>query len=156
MDSSSQEVTLLLRKWKQGDRAALDSVMPMVESELRRLAGGYMRNERSGHTLVPTALVNEAWLRLAEQNPDIECRSHFIAIAAHYMRQILVEHARRKNAQKRGSGEKPIDLDGIAVSATARPASLIALDDGLNELARMDARPARVVELHYFGGLTFE
>src|SRR5258707_13960358 len=108
MESPSHDVTLLLRKWKQGDRAALDAVMPLVESELRRLAAGYMRDERSGHTLVPTALVNEAWLQLAEQNPEIECRSHFIAIAAHYMRQILVAHARRKNAQKRGSGAKPL------------------------------------------------
>ena len=157
MDSTSpHQVTLLLNKWKRGDQASLDQLIPLVESELRRLAGGYMRNERPGHTLAPTALVNEAWLRLSEQNPDIECRSHFMAIAAHYMRQILVEHARRRNAQKRGSGEKPVELDRIAVSSTKRPANLIALDDGLNDLARIEARPARIVELHYFGGLTYD
>jgi RNA polymerase sigma factor (TIGR02999 family) len=156
MESASpHEVTVLLHKWKSGDRKALDDLMPLVESELRRLAASYMRKERAGHTLVPTALVNEAWMRLVQQNPEVQCRSHFVAVAAHYMRQILVEHARRRNAQKRGSGEKPLDLEAIAV-ASERPASLIALDDGLNELARMDARPARIVELHYFGGLSYE
>jgi RNA polymerase sigma factor (TIGR02999 family) len=157
MDATSpHEVTHLLLRWKQGERSALDALMPMVESELRRLAGSYMRKERVGHTLVPTALVNEAWLRIAQQNPDVECRSHFVAVAAHYMRQILVEHARRRNAQKRGSGDKPVDLDAIALAAEERPASLIALDDGLDELARIDERAARIVELHYFGGLSYE
>jgi RNA polymerase sigma factor (TIGR02999 family) len=154
--SSSHEVTSLLIKWKQGERAALDALMPMVESELRRLAGGYMRKERAGHTLVPTALVNEAWMRIVEQNPQVECRSHFVAVAAHYMRQILVEHARRRNAQKRGSGEKPLDLDSIGMASAERPAGLIALDEGLTELARVDERAARIVELHYFGGLSYE
>lgn len=107
-----------------------------------------MRNERPGHTLQPTALVNEAWLRMAQQNqPQCEGHSHFVAIAARYMRQILVEHARRRNAAKRGSGAYPLDLDDAA---------LIALDDGLEELSRLDERQARIVELHFFGGLTYE
>src|SRR5271165_4184739 len=97
------DVTRLLLEWKQGDRGALNALMPLVESELRRLAGGYMRNERPGHTLQPTALVNEAWMRMVQQDqPQFQSRFHFVAIAAHYMRQILVEHARKKNAQKRG------------------------------------------------------
>src|SRR6266851_720507 len=119
------DVTRLLLEWKQGDRAAFDALIPLVESELKRLAAGYMRNERSGHTLAPTALVNEAWLRLARQNPQAEGRAHFVAIAAHCIRQILVEHARRKNSQKRGTGERPVALDAIELSATERPASLI-------------------------------
>ncbi len=158
MDSGSQnEVTMLLVKWKGGDNAALDALMPMVESELRRLAGGYMRNERPGHTLQPTALVNEAWMRMAQQNqPQYEGRSHFVAIAAHYMRQILVEHARRKNAGKRGAGAHAVAIDDAQLFAPERSGDLVALDDGLKELARLDERQARIVEMHFFGGLTYE
>jgi hypothetical protein len=98
------EVTRLLIQWKAGDRAAMDALLPLVESELRRLAQGYMRKEREGHTLQPTALINEAWMRMARQDqPQYEGRSHFVAIAAHYMRQILVDHARRRNAERPGS-----------------------------------------------------
>src|SRR5947207_11110965 len=112
MDAPSQhDVTRLLLQWKAGDHAALDALVPLVESELRRLARGYMRNERTGHTLQPTALVNEAWMRMAQQHqPHYEGRSHFIAIAAQYMRQILVNHARKKNASRRGSGSQPVAL----------------------------------------------
>ena len=107
-----------------------------------------MRNERPGHTLQPTALVNEGWLRMAQQNqPACAGHTHFVAIAARYMRQTLVEHARRRNAAKRGSGAYAVDLDDAA---------LIALDDGLEELSRLDERQARIVELHFFGGLTYE
>jgi RNA polymerase sigma-70 factor, ECF subfamily len=151
------EVTRLLLEWKGGDHAALDALIPLVEAELRRLAGSFMRNERPGHTLQPTALVNEAWLRMAQQHqPQCEGHSHFVAIAARYMRQILVEHARRKNAAKRGSGAYPLDLDDAALFAPERSRDLIALDDGLQELARLDERQARIVELHFFGGLTYE
>ncbi|MCX6620913.1 MAG: sigma-70 family RNA polymerase sigma factor [Acidobacteria bacterium] len=158
MDPSPQhDVTRLLLEWKGGDQAALDALMPLVESELRRLAGGYMRNERPGHTLQPTALVNEAWLRMAQQNqPQYEGRSHFVAIAAQYMRQILVDHARKKNAGRRGAGAHPVDIDDVALFAPERSGDLVALDDGLNELAGFDARQARIVELHFFGGLTYE
>ena len=158
MDPASQhEVTRLLLEWKEGDQAALDSLMPIVESELHRLAGGYMRNERPGHTLQPTALVNEAWMRMAQQNqPQYEGRSHFVAIAAHYMRQILVEHARKKNAGKRGSGAQPVNIDDAQIFAPERSGDMLALDDGLKELARLDERQARIVEMHFFGGLTYE
>src|SRR5262249_8167440 len=121
------------------------------------LASGYMRNERPGHTLQPTALVNEAWLRIAQQNqPTWEGRSHFIAIAAQYMRQILVDHARRKNAAKRGSGAAGASFEDAQLFAPERSSDLVALDDGLNELARLDPRQARIVELHFFGGMTYE
>lgn len=163
MDSAPKnEATRLLLQWKGGDHNALNALMPLVESELRRLAAGYMRRERAGHTLQPTALVNEAWLRLSQQNqPPYECRSHFIAIAAQYMRQILVEHARRRSANKRGAGARPLGLDDAALFAPGKFApeksrDLIALDDGLKELSRLDDRQARIVELHFFGGLTYE
>jgi len=158
MDSAPQhEVTRLLLQWKAGDHSALDALMPLVEAELRRLAGGYMRNERPGHTLQPTALVNEAWLRMAQQDqPQYQGRPHFIAIAAQYMRQILVDHARKKNAGKRGAGAHAVALDDAAIFAPERSSDLIALDDGLTELARFDGRQARIVELHFFGGMTFE
>jgi RNA polymerase sigma-70 factor (ECF subfamily) len=116
MEPAHPDVTRLLIEWKEGDRAALDALVPLVQMELRRLAGGYMRNERPGHTLQPTALVNEAWLRLAQQGqPQFQCRSHFIAIAAQYMRQILVEHARKRKAQKRGDAARAVELDDAAL-----------------------------------------
>jgi RNA polymerase sigma-70 factor (ECF subfamily) len=151
------EVTRLLHEWKAGDHGALDALIPLVESELRRLARGYMRNERAGHTLQPTALVNEAWMRMAQQNqPRYEGRAHFVAIAAQYMRQILVDHARKKNAARRGAGSEPVAIDDVAIFAPERSADLVALDDGLNELARLDKRQSRIVELYFFGGLTYE
>jgi RNA polymerase sigma factor (TIGR02999 family) len=153
-------VTRLLSRWREGDPSALSELVPLVEAELRRLARGYMRNERSGHTLQPTALINEAWMRLAqngENQPDFKGRAHFIAIAAHYMRQILVEHARRKSAEKRGGPDaKAVELTEVVLSAEAPTSDLVRLDDGLTDLARLDARQAQVVELHYFGGLTYE
>lgn len=131
--------------------------MPLIEGELRRLAAGYMKNEREGHTLQPTALVNEAWIRIAQQNqPAWESRSHFIAIAAQYMRQILVDHARRKNAHKRGDGAAAVNFDDAHVFAMDRPPAIVALDDGLRELAALDPRQAQIVELHFFGGLTYD
>jgi RNA polymerase sigma factor (TIGR02999 family) len=155
--SPQKEVTRLLLEWRGGDQAALNSLVPLVEAELRRLAGGYMRNERTGHTLQPTALVNEAWMRVAEQNqPAWESRSHFIAVAAQYMRQILVDHARRKNAGKRGSGVMPASIEDANIFEPERSADLVALDDGLKELAGFDDRQAQIVELHFFGGLTYE
>jgi RNA polymerase sigma-70 factor (ECF subfamily) len=153
---TQHEVTRLLLQWKHGDRAALDALAPLVESELRRVARGYMRNERSGHTLQPTALINEAWLRLAQQDARYEGRSHFIAIAAKYMRQILVDHARKKNAGRRGAGAHAVAIDDATIFSPERSADLVALDDGLNELARLDQRQTRIVEMHFFGGLTFE
>ncbi len=131
--------------------------MPLVEAELRRLAGNYMRNERPGHTLQPTALVNEAWLRMAQESPRrYEGRSHFIAIAAHSMRQILVDHARKRNAVRRGAGAHAVSIDDAEIFAPGRSGELVALDEGLTELASFDERQSRIVELHFFGGLTQE
>jgi RNA polymerase sigma-70 factor (ECF subfamily) len=156
-DAPQHDVTRLLHEWKQGDEAALESLMPLVDAELRRLAGGYMRRERQGHTLQPTALVNEAFMRMAQQKAvQYESRSHFVAIAAKYMRQILVESARRKNANKRGSGARAVDLDDAGLFTEERSSDLLTLDDGLKELTAFDGRQAQIVELHFFGGMTFE
>lgn len=157
METGSQTgVTQLLVRWKAGDRAALDAIMPMVESELRRLAANFLRGERSNHTLQPTALVNELWLRISDREMNCENRSHFIAIAATSMRHILVEHARRKGAQKRGPAMRRADITDAGIFADERSADLIAIDDGMRDLEKFNPRQARVVELHYFGGLTFE
>ena len=130
--------------------------MPIVHQELRRLASGYMRRERAGHTLQPTALVAEAYLRLVgEDHPEWSDRVHFFAVAARHMRQILVDHARRRSARKRGGGKPGVTLDQDLLPAQGSD-DLVALDDALEDLARLDERKARAVELHYFGGLTHE
>lgn len=130
--------------------------MPIVHRELRRLAAGYMRRERAGHTLQPTALVAEAYLRLVgEDHPEWSDRVHFFAVAARHMRQILVDHARRRRARKRGGGQPGVTLDQDLLPAQGSD-DLVALDDALEDLARLDERKARAVELHYFGGLTHE
>jgi RNA polymerase sigma factor (TIGR02999 family) len=148
-------VTMLLQSWRRGDSSALDRVAEIVDRELRRLAGGYLRRERPGHTLQPTALVNEAFLRLMGQadRVDWESRSHFIAIAARHMRQILVDHARRHGAGKRGAGATMISLDDAPASTLPRSTDLLALDEALEKLAAVDARKARAMELKFFGGL---
>ena len=148
-------VTLLLHQWRQGDQAALDRIAEMVDRELHRLAASYLRRERPGHTLQPTALVNEAFVRLVGQGArsDWESRSHFVSIAAHHMRQILVDYARRHRAAKRGGGETLITLDDAAVVSDPRPVDLLALDEALVKLAEFDQRKARAVELKFFGGL---
>lgn len=154
--SPPQEFSELLLASKNGDRTALQALMPLVEAELRRLAGGYMRRERPNHTLQPTALVNEAWVRmLREAQPDYQCRSHFIAIAAKYMRQILIQYARQRNAQKRGAG-LVVDFEDTSVFAPERSGELLALNDGLKDLAELDARQAQIVDLHFFGGMTYD
>ena len=152
----SAPVTVLLQHWRQGDEAALGQVAKLVDRELHRLAASYLRRERPGHTLQPTALVNEAFLRLIGQSatPDWESRSHFIAIAAHHMRHILVDHARRHGAAKRGAGATLIALDDATQPASEpRSVDLLALDDALTQLAAVDARKAQAIELKYFGGL---
>jgi len=158
--TSLKEVTRLLAQWRGGDEAALGTLIPLVKAELRRLARSYMRSECEGPTLQPTALVNEAWLRLVQQpglQPEFQGRSHFVAIAARHMRQILVEHARRRNANKRGGPDKALlPLDEALVGSGTSDSSLLRLDDGLRDLAELDTRQARIVELHYFGGLTLE
>jgi RNA polymerase sigma factor (TIGR02999 family) len=148
-------VTVLLKSWRQGDSSALDRVAEIVDRELRRLAGCYLRRERPGHTLQPTALVNEAFIRLMGQadRVDWESRSHFIAIAARHMRQILVDHARRHRAGKRGAGVTMISLDDAPASTPPPSTDLLALDEALEQLAAVDPRKARAMELKFFGGL---
>ncbi len=147
-------VTRLLEDWRGGDRDALDELLPMVYGELHKLADGYMRGERKGHTLRPSDLVGEAYLRLADaEHPQWNSRVHFFAIAARTMRQILVDHARKRDAAKRGGGERAVTFDEGLVGGE-RPDELIALDDALLALATFDERKARAIELHYFGGLT--
>jgi len=151
----SVPVTILLRNWRGGDDAALGQIAETLDRELHRLAASYLRRERPGHTLQPTALVNEAYLRLVgqEAQPDFESRSHFVAIAANLMRQILVDHARRHGAAKRGAGVTMMSLDDAHAASEPRSVDLLALDEALSKLAEMDARKARAMELKFFGGL---
>jgi RNA polymerase sigma factor (TIGR02999 family) len=152
----SQNVTMLLRAWRQGDRLAFDEIAPLIYEELRRLAAFHLRGERPGHTFGPTDLIDEAYLRLAGgAHLDFNDRAHFFAIASRNMRQILVDHARKRRAEKRGAGDQPVEFDENRVF-TDRPWELIALDEALEDLAKLDERKARIVELHYFGGLTQE
>jgi RNA polymerase sigma factor (TIGR02999 family) len=153
---ASGDVTQLLTRWRQGDRDALDLLAPMVHAELRQLADGYLRLERGGHTLQPTALVNEAWLRLVkEDRPDFENRKRFFALAAQVMRHVLVDYARAARAGKRGSGSR-VTLQDAMGAASAGVEEFLALDQALEQLARVSPRQASIVEMRYFGGLTGE
>jgi RNA polymerase sigma factor (TIGR02999 family) len=149
MANAPRTLTLLLRDWRAGNQAAFEELVPLVYSELHDIAAAYMRGERPSHTLRPGELVAEAYLRLAESAhpPDLDDRVHFFGIAAKTMRQILVDHARKRNAVKRGDGAQPVTFDDALV-AGERPEELIALDDGLKALAAFDQRKARVVEVH--------
>jgi RNA polymerase sigma-70 factor, ECF subfamily len=154
--SESTSATTLLQAWRDGDRSALDRLVPLVYSELRRMAGAYIRNERSPQTLEPTALVHEAYLRLVgTSDPDFTNRAHFLAIAARVMRQILVGRARARNADKRSAGLR-VPLEEDLVLTGQRASLVIALDDALLELDRRDPEKARILELKYFGGMTAE
>ena len=156
-EAPPKDITGLLVAWGDGDRAALDQLMPLVNAELRRLARGYMRGERPGHTLQTTALVNEAYLKLVGQRRvRWQNRAHFLAIAAQQMRRILVDHARRRKYQKRGGGALQVTLGEAEGIADERAPNLVALDEALAALAEVDPRRARVVELKFFGGLTTE
>jgi RNA polymerase sigma factor (TIGR02999 family) len=151
------QITQLLVRWREGDQRALDELMPLVYDELRRLAAHYMRGERPGHTLQTSALVNEAYLRLAGQEEiQWQSRAHFFAIAAQAMRRILVDHARRRGGQKRGGGAHKVALDEALIISADRAAEVVALDDALTRLAEVDRRKSRVVELRFFGGLSVE
>ena len=155
-DSASKPVTELLARWNAGDQSAMGALLPLVYDELRGLARRYLSEERAGHTLQPTALVHEAYLRLVDQSPSgIESRAQFFGIAARLMRQVLVDHARSRQASKRGGGNV-ISLDNSADISPQKDLNLIALDDALNELARLDERQARIVELRFFAGLSIE
>jgi RNA polymerase sigma factor (TIGR02999 family) len=148
------EITRLLLAWRQGDRNALDRLIPLVYGELHRMAERHLRRERPGHTLQPTAIVHEAYMKLiGRQGVDWQDRAHFFAVAAQSMRRILVEHARRRDAKKRGGGEARYLLDTVAM-VEPRAVDLIALDDALAKLSALDEEQSRVVELRFFGGLT--
>lgn len=151
------EVTRLLKDWGNGDSTALDQLMPIVYDELRAIAARYLRRERQDHTLQPTALVNEAYLRLIDQKQvEWQNRAHFMGVAAKMMRRILVDHARTHNRVKRGSGAQRVSLDEAVAVAEERTADLIELDRALDELEAFDERKCRVVEMRYFGGLSVE
>jgi RNA polymerase sigma-70 factor (ECF subfamily) len=156
MSPDAPNVTRLLRRGREGDPAAIDQVMPLVYQELRRLAASYLRNQASGHTLQPTALVHEAYLRLMGSESDWNDRAHFFNLAATIMRQILVDHARTKVAGKRGGGHAKVEFKDTLNYSDEKAADLIALDDALRSLETVDKRKARVIELRYFGGLSVE
>ena len=155
--SSQPNLTQLLLEWQQGDRRAFDVLTSLVYDELRRIAHRCVQRERDGHTLETTALVNEAYLRLAgEHRIEWQNRAHFFAVMAQVMRHVLTDHARRRHYAKRGGHQQRVSLEESSVMSPQRAAELVALDEALEELSRVDPRKSRVVELRYFGGLSLE
>lgn len=155
--TENQPITHLLQAFSGGDRTSLDDLIPLVYAELRKIAEGHLRNERPGHTLQPTALVHEAYARLIEQKqPDYRNRVHFLAVAAQVMRQILIDHARKKYAAKRGGATPKFSIDEACDAAVERPSLMIELDDALKALERQDPLKAQLIEMRFFGGLTAE
>jgi len=155
--ASSNPVTELLMRWRRGDQEALQSLLPLVYDELRRLAHYHLEAERVGHTLQSTALVHEAYLRLIGNEPlRLDNRAHFFAAASHLMRHILVDYARKQRAGKRGAKNLTLSLDETIDSSSQRELRLVALDDALNVLAALDERQSRIVELRFFGGLSID
>lgn len=156
-DNSATDVTRLLLDWGHGDQSALDSLLPLIYNELRRVADSYLRRDRPGHTLQATALVNEAFLRLIDQNQiNWQNRTHFFGAAANLMRQILIQHARANHAAKRGGERQKLYLDEAGDVAQSSDLDLVALDDALRDLEAVAPRQCRIVELRYFGGLSIE
>ncbi len=155
--TTQHEITRLLADWSNGDRQALEKLTPLVYDELRRLAGRYLRQERVGHTLQSTALVHEAYMKLVGQNNvRWQNRAHFFGIAAQMIRRILVDYARARKADKRGAGAERLSLDEAIALPGGQDLDLVALDDALEGLAKIDARQSRLVELRFFAGLTIE
>ena len=151
------DVTQILHRWQSGDEAALDELLSAVYPELRRVAARQLRAERSGHSLQPTAVAHDVYLRLIDQRRVTwQNRSHFLAIAARLTRRVLVDHARKRAAWKRGLGVRPLSIEEVDVAARGPDADLVALDAALQRLARLEPREARVVELRFFGGLSIE
>ena len=148
------QITQLLGEWAGGNVRALDALIPLVYAELRRIADGYLRRERTDHTLQPTALVHEAWLRIAD-HPDLQFdhRKQFFGLAAQVMRRVLVDHARSVNAEKRGAGVRKTSLDEASALSLDRTEEFLALDEALHELANVSPRQARIIEMRYFAGL---
>lgn len=156
-NNSATDVTRLLVDWGHGDQSALDSLLPLIYNELRRVADSYLRRDRPGHTLQATALVNEAFLRLIDQNRiNWQNRAHFFGAAANLMRQILIQHARANHAAKRGGERQKLYLDEAGDVAQSSDLDLVALDDALRDLEAVAPRQCRIVELRYFGGLSIE
>ncbi|HYP00116.1 MAG TPA: sigma-70 family RNA polymerase sigma factor [Pyrinomonadaceae bacterium] len=157
VDELQHEVTRILHDWSGGDRQAPERLMPFVYDELRRLARSFLSRERGGHTLQPTALVNEAYLRLVDQRSvSWQNRAHFYGIAASMMRRVLVDHARAHATEKRGGAAIHLSLADVQVPLEQRAASLVSLDEALERLERMDERKSKIVEMRFFGGLTDE
>ena len=157
MESAPDGVTQLLINWRNGDKAALDQLTPLVYEELRRLARGFMGKERPNHTLQTSALINEAFLKLVDQDEtNWQNRAHFFAVAAQIMRHILVDHARSYGYEKRGAGAQRVELDDAKVFSEERAGELVALDEALTDLATVDPRKSRIVELRFFGGLNID
>ncbi len=153
----SRPITALLQDFAAGDKSALDRLMPLVYAELKKLASGYLRRDRTGHTLQPTALVHEAYARLIGQNqPDYANRGHFLGVASRVMRQILTDHARARLAGKRGAGQQHFSLDEAIESPGQKPTSIIELNDALDTLERDDPQKAKLIEMRFFGGMTAE
>ncbi len=151
------DVTKLLVAWNEGNQAALDELIPLVYQDLHQRARNYLRQERPDHTLRPTALIHEAYLRMVNDKvPEWSGRAHFFAVASRVMRQILVDHARRHQAGKRGSGVAKVNLDEAIVPSVSDNSDLMALDEALDRLAEFDGRKCRIVEMRYFGGCTVE
>ncbi len=153
----SLPITAALLDLARGDKSGLDRLMPYVYAEFRKLAGHYLRQERPGHTLQPTALVHEAYFRLVDQDlPDCNGRAHFLGVAAHVMRQILIDHARSRGAAKRGAGQAVFSLDEFIDAPIERPAAMVMVDDAIEALEVYDARKAKLIEMRFFGGMTAE
>ena len=156
MSDSDHDVTVLLREWSGGNQQALTDLLPIIYDELRRVAHQYLQREHTDQTLQTTALVHEAYLKLIDQRSvNWQNRAHFFAIVAQAMRRILIDNARRRTAGKRGKGEK-ISLEDVATVSTQKHQSLLALDEALHELEKIDPQQSRIIELRYFGGLTIE
>lgn len=156
MESVSPDVTSLLKRLAEGHQDAASELIPVIYRELHSLATRHLRHERPDHTLQPTALVNEAYIKLVAQRSDWQSRAHFFAVASNLMRRILVDYARRNLRAKRGAGNAKLSLDEVLLIAPDRPDKMLALDESLSRLEKLDARQARIIELRYFGGLTVD
>lgn len=157
MNQTQTEITQLLQKWQEGNNEALETLMPLVYAELKRLAGSYLRRERPDHTLQSAALVNEAYLRLVDQTQtQWQNKAHFFGIAAQMMRRILADHARGHNAAKRGAGMPELELNEAVAQAQTKSVDLLDLEEALQKLEKLDAQQGKIVELRFFGGLSIE
>lgn len=157
MDQRQPEITRILRAWSGGDCEAVNHLIPLVYDELHKVAAQYLRKQRTDHTLQPTALVNEAYLKLVDiSNVSWEDRAHFFAVASQTMRHVLVDHARSRNREKRGGGAQKVSLDEAVSFAKQQEIDVLSLDEAMRELAQIDEQQSKIVELRFFGGLTVE